>query len=129
MVERYAFETLTPGLIVDNKIKDIEQVATSLERAVKRAGFKAQRAAICVTANNVISKVVAVESDLSEDEMESLVEIEADKIVPYALDEVNIDFIPLGKSMSSTGEEEVQIVVCRKKCYRRSGLCFGSCKY
>ena len=113
VVDRYAFEPLTPGLIVDHKIKDVGEVANSVQIALKRSGSKAHRAAICVNANNVISKVISVQSDMKEDELESLVEIEADKIVPYSLDEVNIDFVPLGKS-SVGGEEDIQIVVCRK---------------
>jgi type IV pilus assembly protein PilM len=115
VVERYAYEPLTPGLIIDHKIKDVEQVANSLQRVVKRSGSKAKRAAICVTANNVISKIVTVQSDLKANELESLVEVEADRIVPYSLDEVNIDFTNLGKSDTSLGEDEVQIVVCRKQ--------------
>ena len=114
VAERYAFEALTPGVIIDHKIKDVSQVAASVHRAVKRSGSKAKRAAICVTSNHVISKVISIQADLSEDELESLVEIEADRIVPYALDEVNIDYIPLGKSAKSPGEDDVQIVVCRK---------------
>ncbi len=114
VVDRYAFEPLTPGLIIDHKIKDVEQVANSLQAALRRSGSKAKRAAICVNANNVISKIVSVQADMSEDELESLVEIEADRIVPYALDEVNIDYIHMGKSEKSPGEDDVQIVVCRK---------------
>ena len=115
VVERYAYEPLTPGLIIDHKIKDVEQVANSLQRVVKRSGSKAKRAAICVTANNVISKIVSVQSDLKSNELESLIEVEADRIVPYSLDEVNIDFTNLGKSDTSLGEDDVQIVVCRKQ--------------
>lgn len=114
VVDRYAFEPLTPGLIIDHKIKDVEQVALSLQRAMKRSGSKAKRAAICVTANTIISKVVSIQADLSGEELESLVEIEADRIVPYALDEVNIDYIQMGKSAKSPGEDDIQIVVCRK---------------
>ncbi len=114
VVERYAFEPLAPGLIVDHKIKDIEQVANSLQRAIKRSGSKARRAAICITAHNVMSKVVSFATDLRDDELESLVEIEAERIAHHGLDEVNIDYIHLGKSAKSPGQDDIQIVVCRK---------------
>ena len=113
-VDRYAYEPLTPGLIIEHQVKDVEQVAKAVERAMKRSGSKAKRAAICVSSNSVISKTIPVQPDLSEEELESLVEIEADRVVPYALDEVNIDFQRMGQSTTSPGEEDVQIVVCRK---------------
>jgi type IV pilus assembly protein PilM len=113
-VDRYAYEAITPGLVIDHQIKDIDKVADFIARAVKQSGSKAKQAAICVSSNNVITKTITVQPDLNADELESLVEIEADRVVPYALDEVNIDFSHRGKSSTSPGEDEIQIVVCRK---------------
>jgi type IV pilus assembly protein PilM len=114
VAEHYGYEPLTPGVIIDHKIKDVEAVATSVRRAIKKSGSKAKRAAVCVPSGQVISKLISIQADLSASELESLVEIEADRIVPYALDEVNIDFLHMGKSANSPGEDDVQIVVCRK---------------
>lgn len=114
VVERYGYEPLTPGVIIDHKIKDVEAVATSVRRAIKKSGSKAKRASVCVPSGNVITKLISIQSDLDERELESVVEMEADRVVPYSLDEVNIDFMPLGKSASNPGEDDVQIVVCRK---------------
>ena len=121
VVERYAYEPLTPGVIIDHKIKDVEEVALCLRRALRRSGTKAKRGSICVPSSNVISKVITVQADLEEAELESLVEIEADRIVPYALDEVNIDFNHMGKSAKNPGEDEIQIVVCRKSVIEEIG--------
>ena len=114
VAERYGYEPLTPGVIVDHKIKDMEAVGQSIRRAVKKSGSKARRAAVCVPSGSVISKVLSIPPDVKGDELESLVEIEADRIVPYALDEVNMDFIEMGESPKSPGEVDIQIVVCRK---------------
>ena len=114
VVERYGYEPLTPGIIVDHKIKDMEAVGQSIRRAVKKSGSRARRAAVCVPSGNVISKLLSIQSGIAGDELESLVEIEADRIVPYALDEVNIDFIEMGESAKSPGEVDIQVVVCRK---------------
>ena len=40
---------------------------------------------------------------------------------PYALDEVNIDFVHMGKSAKNPGEDEIQIVVCRKSVIDHTG--------
>ncbi len=114
VAERYGYEPLMPGVIVDHKIKDIDAVATSLRRAVKKSGSKAKRGAVCVPSGNAITELISIQADLDERELESLVEMEADRVAPYALDEVNIDFMRLGKSTQNPGEDDVQIVVCRK---------------
>ena len=114
VAERYGFEPLTPGVIIDHKIRDIGEVAESLSRAIKKSGSKAKRGAVCIQSNNVISKVVSIPAGMDEEELEGVVELEADRIVPYALDEVNIDFLRMGDSSKNPGEEDVQIVVCRK---------------
>ena len=114
VVDRYGYEPLAPGLIIDRQIKDVERVSNVLKRLLKRSGTKAKRVSTCVSANNVISKVITVQSDLDEDELQAMVEVEAEKAVPYDLEEVNIDYARVGPSAQSPGEDAVQIVVCQK---------------
>jgi len=113
-VDHYACEPLAPGLIIEQQIKDIEQVGATIKRLMARSGSKNKRAAVCVASSNVISKTITVQSDTSEDELEALVEVEADRVVPYALDDVNIDFTSIGKADPSLDEEQLQLVVTRK---------------
>ena len=114
VVERYGYEPIKQGMVIDNKIKDIEGVTSSVQRAVKLSGSKATRGAVCVHYSDVISREIAVQADMKEAALTDLVEIETDRIVPYNLDEVNFDFIDLGTSNRSTDENNVQIVVCKK---------------
>ena len=113
-VEHYACEAVAPGLIIEQQIKDIEQVGATVKRLMARSGSKIKRAAVCVASSNVISKMITVQADTKEDELESLVEVEADRVVPYALDDVNIDFTSLGRSEQTPDEEQLQLVVTRK---------------
>lgn len=113
-VDHYALEPLAPGVIIEHQIKDMDQIGSALQRVIARAGTKTKRAAVCVSSTNVISKTITVQSDIDDDELESLVEIEADRVVPYALDDVNIDFVNTGKSSQSADEDQIQLVVCRK---------------
>ena len=121
-VNHYAYEPLEAGAIVENQIKQVEQVGAAIRRAVKRANSREKQAAICVSANNVISRTITVQAGLDDDELESAVQSEVDQFVPYALDEVNIDFHRLGRSQRAAPEagageedEDVQVVVCRKE--------------
>ncbi len=113
-VDHYGVEELAPGLIIEHQIKDIDQVSQSLKRLVAKSGTKLKRAAVCVASTNVITKAITVQSEIDEGELEALVEVEADRVVPYALDDVNIDFVNTGKSAQSTDEDQLQLVVCRK---------------
>ena len=113
-IDCYGYEPLPPGLIIEHQIKDSTEVGMAISRLLAKSGSKAKRAAVCVSSTNVISKTISVQSDISEDELEALVELEADRVVPYALDDVNIDYVRLGKSQQSAEEDLLQLVVCRK---------------
>ncbi len=113
-VDNYGYESMAPGLIIEHQIKDIEQVGATIQRLVAHAGSRVKRAAVCVSSTNVISKSLTAQSSLKEEELEALVEVEADRVVPYALDDVNIDYVKLGKSTQSADEDQLQLVVCRK---------------
>jgi type IV pilus assembly protein PilM len=62
----------------------------------------------------VISKKVFMQAGLREEEMELQVEAEANQYIPFALDEVNIDFQVLGPSLNNPEDVEVLIAASRK---------------
>jgi len=114
-VERYTVEPLPQNAVVENAITDVEQVARAVERAVKRSGTKCRYAAVAVSASHVITKRVTMPAGLSDSELETQIETEADHYIPYPLDEVNLDFERLGPSESNPSEDEVIIAACRKE--------------
>jgi type IV pilus assembly protein PilM len=60
---------------------------------------------------------------LSDAELEIQVESEANKYIPFSLDEVSLDFCVLGPSATSSGDVEVLIAASRKeKVQDREGL-------
>ncbi|MDX1496709.1 MAG: type IV pilus assembly protein PilM [Salinisphaeraceae bacterium] len=95
-VEAFANEPLAAGAVVDQQIKEPEQVGVAIARAVRHSGTSLRRAALAVSAAEAISKVIEMPSDLSEDEMESQINFEADQHIPFAIEEVNLDFQVLG---------------------------------
>lgn len=112
--ERYGLEILPPGAIVDGKMKDIDMVVETLQKAIQKSKTKVKRGAVCVSSSDIISKVISVQSNMRENDLIDQVEVEADRLVPYDLEEVSIDFLNLGPSVESPEEDDVQIVVCRK---------------
>jgi len=101
-VESYAVEPLPLNSVVEKNISDIEAVGEAIRRAVKRSGSKTKNAAVAVAGSAVITKVISMPASLSDEEMASQIELEADQYIPYPLEEVNIDFEIIGNS----GREE-----------------------
>lgn len=114
-VERYAVEPLPQNSVVEHAITEVEQVAQAVERAVKRSGTRCKHAAVAVAGAHVITKTIKMPANLSDAEMQTQIEMEADHYIPYPLDEVNMDYQVLGASEDNADEMEVLMAACRKE--------------
>jgi len=113
VVLSYAVEPLSNGAVVESKIEDNEAVANAIRRAVKRSNTKATSAAVAVSANSTITKVISYPSALSEREMEEQIMLDAENHIPYPLEEVRLDFEVLGTSGSD--EEAVDVLLAASR--------------
>ncbi len=95
-VEAFAVEQVPEGAISEGNITDTDRVAEAVKRAVKRSGGKAKACAMAVSGSAVITKVINLPSDLSEDDIEAQIEVEAGQYIPYPREEVSLDFEVLG---------------------------------
>ena len=95
-VDRYAIEPLPRDAVVDGSVNNLEAVAESVNRAYKRLGSRTKHVAMAVPTGAVITKKIIVPAGLREDEMQVQVEAEANQYIPFALDEVNLDFQTIG---------------------------------
>ena len=114
-VERYAIEALPREAVVDGNINNLEAVTESVKRAHKRLGSHTKYVAMAVPSGAVITKKIQVAGTLREDELEVQVEGEANQYIPFALEEVNLDFQILGPAPNSPEEQEVLIAATRKE--------------
>lgn len=114
-VERYAIESLPKDAVTDGNIMNLEAVAETIRRAWKRMGTRAKHVAMALPAAAVITKKIIVPTGLREDELEAQVETEANQYIPFALDEVNLDFQVLGSAPSGPEDVEVLIAASRKE--------------
>ncbi|SMB26482.1 Type IV pilus assembly protein PilM [Sterolibacterium denitrificans] len=114
-IERYTIEPLPRDAVVDGNIANFDQVADGVKRAWKRLGSSTRYAALALPAAAVITRKIILAADLREQEMEVQVESEANQYIPFALDEVNLDFQILGPAPSSQDEVEVLIAASRKE--------------
>jgi len=114
-VERYAIEPLPRDCVVDGNINNLEAVTESVKRAHSRMGTRTKHVAMAVPSGAVISKKIVVSAALREEELEVQVESEANQYIPFALEEVNLDFQVLGPSPTNPEEQEVLIAATRKE--------------
>lgn len=114
-LERYAIEPLPRDAVTDGNIVNMEAVAEAIRRAVRRMGGGIKNAAVALPASAVITKKILLPAGLREQEIEAQVESEASQYIPFAIDEVNLDFQILGDAAVSAGDVEVLIAASRKE--------------
>jgi type IV pilus assembly protein PilM len=95
-VEHYAVEPLPPNAVVEKNIVEVEAVGEAIRRALSRSGSKLKHAAAAVAGSAVITRVIPMAIELSEDDLEGQILVEANQYIPYPIDEVSLDFEVLG---------------------------------
>ncbi len=114
-LERYASEPLARGAVVDGNIENIELVSEAVRRVWKKSGTRVKLVALGMPPASVITKKIILPAGLSEDQLEVQVESEASQYIPFALDEVSLDFDVLGPAASSPDDIEVMLAASRKE--------------
>src|SRR4029453_3723750 len=114
-LERYPIEALPKDTVTDGNIVNLEQVSDALKRGWKRLGSRNRNIAMSLPAAMVITKKIIVPAGQKEEELELTVEAEANQYIPFALDEVNLDFQVLGPAPNNAEEVEILIAASRKE--------------
>jgi type IV pilus assembly protein PilM len=114
-VERYAIEALPKDSVVDGNITNLEAVVEAVRRGWKKMATRTKNVALALPTAAVITKVIIVPAGLRDEELEVQVESEANQYIPFALDEVNLDFQVVGPAPSSPEEVQVLIAASRKE--------------
>ncbi len=114
-LERYVVESLPKDVVTDGNIANLDQVTDGLKRAWKRLGSRNRNVALALPAAMVITKKIIVPSGQKEEDLEFTVEAEANQYIPFALDEVNLDFQILGPAPNNPDEVEILIAASRKE--------------
>lgn len=109
----HACAPVKKGAVNDHDIRDVDAVVECL-RQIKRSLPKSVKyAAVAVSGSAVMTKVIYMDASLNEEEMEAQIEIEADNLIPYSLDEVSIDFETLNVNHADPSKVDVLLSACR----------------
>ena len=114
VVERYVIEPLPKDAVSDGNIANLDAVAESLQRAWKRMGTRIKNVSLALPAAAVITKKILLPAGMREEDLEYQVESEANQYIPFALEEVNLDFQVVGPAPGNPDEVEVLLAASRK---------------
>jgi type IV pilus assembly protein PilM len=113
-VERYAIELLPKDAITDGNINNLDAVSETIQRAWKRMGTRIKNVSLALPAAAVITKMILLPAGLRDEDLEYQVESEANQYIPFALEEVNLDFQVIGPAPENEEELEVLLAASRK---------------
>lgn len=114
-VESVGVEPLPVNAVVDNNISEVELVGESVSRALRKSKAKSKNAVIAVSGSSVITKKIQMPANMSEEEMEGQIQLDAEQYIPYSLEEVNLDFQVLGVNSNNSETVEVLLSACRSE--------------
>jgi type IV pilus assembly protein PilM len=104
-----------PGSATDKTLGSVELIGEVLKSVVKLSGTRTRAAAAAVPYSAVITKMITMPSTLSGEELELQVELEADRYVPYPLEEVSLDFEVQGVNRKNPELMDVLLVASRRE--------------
>ncbi|NMH65084.1 pilus assembly protein PilM [Shewanella salipaludis] len=112
-VLNHAAVPVKKGAVTDHDIRDVDAVIDCLRQVKAKFPKSVKYAAVAVSGSAVMTKVIYMDAVLSEEEKEAQIEIEADNLIPYSLDEVSIDFETLNVNSTDATKVDVLLSACR----------------
>jgi type IV pilus assembly protein PilM len=114
-VQSLAVEPLPDNAVVEKNFQDVEAIGETIQKAVKRSGTKARLAAVAVAGSAVITKIIQMPANLSENDLEEQIQQEADQYIPYPLEEINLDFEVVGPTANNPESVDVLLAASRSE--------------
>ncbi|MBA1202357.1 pilus assembly protein PilM [Pseudomonas capeferrum] len=113
-VQAWALEPFEAQAFQDGWISAPEPVIAALRTACRRSKSRQRKVAVALSGSQVICKVHHMPAGLGEATMETRLLVEADRFIPFPLDDLALDFHVLGPSRSHPGQVDVMIAACRQ---------------
>ncbi|CAM3476808.1 type IV pilus biogenesis protein PilM [Halomonas sp. AOP12-C2-37] len=114
-VVSYAVKPLRESTIIERRIRDINDVTSTLKRALDHAQPHTRQAAVAIPASAAITKTLSFPIELREDEIEERIMAEYDRHVPFPFNDVAFDFKCQGPAPLDEGQQQVGLVACRQR--------------
>ncbi|MBO3661268.1 pilus assembly protein PilM [Acinetobacter variabilis] len=112
-VESYALVPLPESSVIEKNILNPEAVGDALGRAINLANTQSSQSAFAIPTSMVITKIIEMDADMSDDEREVQIREDAEQYIPFPLDEASLDFEVLPDRLTNPNRVNVLLVVTR----------------
>lgn len=110
---KFGMKDLPAEVIVDGTVMDRGQVSSVISELMSELDIKSKDVAISVSGHSVIIKRITL-PEMSEEELSESITWEAEQYIPFAIEDVNLDFQILGPS-SGEGANTMDVVLVAAK--------------
>jgi type IV pilus assembly protein PilM len=111
-LQKFGMVPLPPEVIVEGAVMDAGRVVEAIKELLNAQKVTTKEAVISVSGSSVIIKRVSV-ADMTDEELAESIKWEAEQYIPFAIDDVNVDFQKLG-SGAAEGQADVLLVAVKK---------------
>lgn len=118
----HAFEPFTPGSGWEHP----ERVVAALRSACRQSGSRQRRAAVALPASQVICKLCQLPVSLAPSQMEAQLLADADRLFPFPLEDLVLDFQVLGASQLQPGSLDVLVAASRQSALQPLAAAFDA---
>jgi type IV pilus assembly protein PilM len=112
-LESLGVASLPPEAIVDNAIMDSTSVVEVIRNLVESHKVKTKNVATSISGHSVIIRKIVLPI-MTDDEMESSIQWEAEQYIPFEISEVNLDCQILGPDEKDPSQMNVILVAAKK---------------
>jgi type IV pilus assembly protein PilM len=112
-LQAFGMEPLVPQTIVDGTIMDQGAVVDAIRTLWARLRLKQKEVAIAIAGHSVIIKKVAIQP-MSRSELVEQIPYEAEHHIPFAKDDVELDY-EVVKEQNASGQMELLLVAAKKE--------------
>ncbi|MFT4807169.1 MAG: type IV pilus assembly protein PilM [Paraglaciecola sp.] len=128
-LQAYACEPIQGNAFAEREIKDFEAVSHALKKVKLALKSKNKLVAIAVSGSTVLNKIVYMDPGQTDHELESQIELEADSLIPYPLNEVYMDFEEISENQTTNNKVEVLLSAVHKELVDRRITLLGEVGY
>ncbi len=114
VLDKFGVKVLNPEVIVDGTVMDQSQVVGAITELMQELQVKVKDVAIGVSGHSVIVKRISL-PEMSQEELSESINWEAEQYVPFAIDDVNLDFQILGPTPKEGANTMDVVLVAAKK--------------
>ncbi len=103
------------GSVVDREPVDPEPLVSVLGETLRTFSVKVHHAVVSVSSDQTILRVLNLPTRLSEIELEDRIYEEVERFLPFSVEEVYLDYQPIGPSPSRPDHQDYLVVAARRE--------------